>query len=279
MTDIDSAVGFGSAALALVGAVASGLFSARTNKQAHELERQARIETEVAQAEQILEQYRDPLLDAAQTLQSRLYNIVEQNYLGRYLRCGDADEERYARDYTLFAMAEYLCWAEIVRREMRFLGLGDESRARTLLGHLNQIQLVLQTDRVSSPFKIFRGRQRAIAELTMVSTGASTGPRTECMGYAAFSRRLHHDEEFRSWFDRLDGDIPAVADAVAAGDRAAVARIVRLQRDLVEMINFLDPTAVRISHDHRQQLEADTVASGITTLQSLTAAVPRQPSR
>jgi hypothetical protein len=277
--DLDSAVGFGSAGLALVGAVASGLFSARANKQAHDLERQARIETEVAQAERILEQYRDPLLDAAQTLQSRLYNIVEQDYFGRYLRCGDADEERYARDYTLYAFAEYLCWAEIVRRELRFLGLGDESRARTLLGHLAQLQLTIQTDRVPGPFKIFRGRQRAIAELTMVPTGAGTGPRTECVGYATFSRRLHGDEDFRSWFARLDDDMPTVADAVASGDRSAVARLVRLQRDLVDMINFLDPTKVRIPEQHRQQLPSDPIVDAMpSAIEAPALALPRQPA-
>src|SRR5215471_16800222 len=136
MLDVDSAVGFGSAALALVGAVASGVFSARTNRQSHELERQTRKETQAEAAERILEQYRNPLLDAAQTLQSRLFNIVEQNYFGRYLRCGDADEERYAREYTLYGFAEYLCWAEIVRRELRFLDLRDAPRTRRLLGHL-----------------------------------------------------------------------------------------------------------------------------------------------
>jgi len=78
---------------------------------------QARIETEAEAAERILEQYRDPLLDAAQNLQARMYNVIEQDYFGRYLHCGDPDEERYARDYTVFVLAEYLCWAEIVRRE------------------------------------------------------------------------------------------------------------------------------------------------------------------
>jgi hypothetical protein len=277
----DSVLGLGSAGLALIGAVASGVFSARTNKQAHDLDRQARIETEVAQAERILEQYRDPLLDAAQTLQSRLYNIVEQDYFGRYLRCGDADEERYARDYTLYAYAEYLCWAEIVRRELRFLDLGDLPRTRALLGHLAQVQLTIQTDRVSSPFRIFRGRQRAIAELTMVPTGAGTGPRTECMGYATFSRRLHGDDDFGSWFARLDDDMPRVAEAVATGDRPALARLVRLQRDLVDMINFLDAEKVRIPERHRQQLPSDPAVDAMPSAIEAPAALalPRQPTR
>jgi len=271
---LDSALGFGSAGLALVGAVASGMFSARVNKQAHDLDKQARIETEMAQAERILEQYRDPLLDAAQTLQSRLYNIVEQDYFGRYLRCGDADEEHYARDYTLYAFAEYLCWAEIVRRELRFLDLGDLPRTRALLGHLAQVQLTIQTDRVPSPFQIFRGRQRAIAELTMVPTGASTGPKTECMGYATFSRRRRGDEEFGSWFTRLDGDMPRVADAVANGDRSALARLVRLQRDLIDMINFLDAERVRIPERHRQQLPTDPIVDAMPSALEAPAALP-----
>ena len=277
---LDSVLGFGSAGLALVGAVASGVFSARANKQAHELEKQARIETEVAEAERILEQYRDPLLDAAQTLQSRLYNIVEQDYFGRYLRCGDADEERYARDYTLYAFAEYLCWAEIVRRELRFLGLGDESRARTLLGHLAQLQLTIQTDQVPGPFKIFRGRQRAIAELTMVPTGTSVGPRTECMGYATFSQRLHAGDDFGSWFARLIDDMPRVADAVARGDGAALARLIRMQRDLIGMINFLDPAKVRIPERHRQQLPSDPIVDAMpSAIEASALALPRQPAR
>ena len=271
MIDTDSAVGFGSAALAVVGALASGLFSARANRQTHEFERQIRRETAAKAAERVLEQYRDPLLDAAQTLQGRLYNIMEQNYFGRYLHCGDPDEERYAREYTLYAFAEYLCWAEIVRRELRFLDLDDMPRSRELLGHLTQIQLTIQTDRVDSPFRLFRGRQRAIAELTMVSTGATEGPRTEAMGYATFSRRLHNDEEFASWFARLSDDM----DVVERSDRATNARVVRLQRDLIDMIDVLDPEAVRIAPSLRRRLEADAIVNGMRSAIPAAAPPPR----
>ena len=273
--DTEAIIGLGSAGLALAGAVASGLFSGRTNRQAHELERQRRIETEVEAAERILEQYRDPLLDAAQNLQSRLYNIVDQDYFGRYLHCGDPAEESYAREYTLFAIAEYLCWAEIVRRELRFLDLGDVPRNRQLLAHLSQIQLTIQTDRVDSPFKVFRGRQRAIAELTMVPTGASEGPRTECMGYAAFSRRLRSDEEFRSWFAPLYQDV----DLVAQSDRAGNVRLVRLQRDLIDMIDFLDPTAVRVIITHRKRMDSDPAVEAMPSAMQAPPPLPAQRGR
>jgi hypothetical protein len=273
--DTEAIIGLGSAGLALAGAVASGLFSGRTNRQAHDLERQRRIETEVEAAERILEQYRDPLLDAAQNLQSRLYNIVDQDYFARYLNCGDPAEEKYAREYTLFAIAEYLCWAEIVRRELRFLDLGDVPRNRQLLAHLSQIQLTIQTDRVASPFKVFRGRQRAIAELTMVPTGAGEGPRTECIGYAAFSRRLHSDEEFAEWFGQLYSDV----DVVAQSDRAGNVRLVRLQRDLIDMIDFLDPTAVRIIASHRKRMTSDPAVEAMPSAMEAPTPVPAQHGR
>jgi hypothetical protein len=247
--DANGIFGIVSAVLAVLGAIASGIFSTRANRQAHELDRRRRIESQQEAAERVLALYRDPMLDAAQTLQARLYNILNNDYFGRYLHCGDPDEEGYARDYTLFALGEYLCWAEIVRRELRFLDVGAVDRNRGLLERLDRIQFDMQRDRVKSPLRVLRGRQRAIAELMMVPTGAAEGPRTECMGYAAFSRKLHSDEEFAGWFGPLNRDI----DAIAANDREGNGRLVELQRDLLGMIDYLDPDAVRItihrSHD------------------------------
>jgi hypothetical protein len=250
-----------SAALALLGALAAGVTASRSARLSDELERRRRRETQAEAAERILHQYRDPLLDAAHTLQGRIYNIVRQNYFGRYLHCGDPDEERYARNYTLFAIAEYLCWVEILRREVRFLDLGDiaESRGedrrhmernRTLLGHLTTLQDRFQSD-VPSPFVVFRGRQRAIAELMMVPTNAVDGPRTECMGYAAFDRRLGSDPEFAAWFAQLSEDV----DVVARSTDAENIRLFQLQVGLIDLIDFLDPEAIRIPRDYRARLD------------------------
>jgi hypothetical protein len=243
-----------SAALALLGALAAGVTASRSARQTHELERQRRRETHAEAAERILNQYRDPLLDAANTLQGRLYNIVRQNYFGRYLHCGDPDEERYARNYTLFAIGEYLCWVEIVRRELRFLDLGDVERNRKLLGYLTELQHLLQTDRFRSPFKIFRGRQRAIAEVMMVPTNAADGPRTECIGYAAFDRRLDDDPDFAAWFARLNADV----DVVAGNSDAGNIRLFKLHSGLIDLIDFLDRDAIRIPREYRARLPEPT---------------------
>ena len=177
-------------------------------KLAHDLDRQKKDEDANAEAERILQQYRDPLLDAAHTLQGRLFNIVAQRFLDKsYGEHVDEYERRYARDYTVYAIAEYLCWVEILRRELRFRDLGDVSRNQALLGHLTEIQYAFQRDDIPAQFRVFRGRQRAIAELMMVPTTAAEGPRSECIGYAAFSRRLETDHDFRPWLVPLAEDV------------------------------------------------------------------------
>jgi len=242
-------------AVAVVSAVFSlgaGIFSARANRKArefeHELERRRKAEDEVAAALRILRQYRDPLLDAAHTLQSRIYNIVRQSYLNIWLRCGDPEQERYARDYTVYALAEYLTWVEIVRRELRFLDVGDEDHNRQLMALLMNAQRTIQSSALRGPFLVFRGHQRAIAEVMMVPTGAPDGPRHECMGYAAFCRRLDEDEDFRVWFDRLRREV----DELVERDRDD--RLVRLQNDLVDLIDHLDPKALRIPAQYRARI-------------------------
>ena len=243
--------------VALASAVLSlgaGVFSARANRRARELdfelERRKKADDAAAVAQRILHQYRDPLLDAAQTLQSRAYNIVTNGYLGKFLHCGDPDEERYARDYTVFALAEYLTWVEIVRREVRFLDVGDEVHNKRLMELLMQTQLTIQSDRLAGPFRIFRGHQRAIAELMMVPTGAPEGPRNECLGYAGFCDRLDEDEDFAGWFSRLRAQV----DQLVPRDNDE--RLVQLQNDMVDLIDHLDPKALRIPPHFRARLVA-----------------------
>lgn len=240
------------ALFSVVLSVGAGVFSARANRKAreldHELDRRRKAEDAAEVAQRILHQYRDPLLDAAQTLQSRSYNILVNNYLGKFLHCGDAEEERYARDYTVFALAEYLTWVEIVRREVRFLDVGDEDHNRQLMNLLSRTQLTLQSDRLVGPFRVFRGHQRAIAELMMAPTGAPEGPRHECIGYAAFCDRLDEDEDFRSWFTRLREQVELLVP------RDKDERLVVLQNDLVDLIDHLDPRSLRIPPHFRQRV-------------------------
>jgi hypothetical protein len=248
-----------SAALSVV----AGLYSAQANRRAVMLQQQLDTETKLQDAatlaERVLHQYRQPLLDAAHALQGRLFNIVAQEYLDTYYsdRAEDDEDRRYARDYTVYVIAEYLCWVEILRREARFDDLLTDDTHRSLMKCLASIQFAMQNDRLeSTAFRVFRGRQRALAELMMVPTGTADGPRTECMGYAAFSRRLD-DAEFAGWFAQLRADV----ETIAAASTEDTARLMRLQNELITLMDLLDPQRVRVPVEFRRRLDESALTS------------------
>jgi hypothetical protein len=134
---------------------------------------------------------------------------------------------------------------------MRFHDLGADQRHRDLMASLTSIQYAFQRDDIPAVFQVFRGRQRAVAEVMMQPTNAVEGPRSECMGYAAFSRKLTGDADFQPWFRQLQTDV----DTVAHGRSANNVRLVYLQRELIDLIDFLDPTAVRVPPQFRHRLD------------------------
>ena len=152
-----------SSTVALVS-VAISVWSARsTARLQNELEERRRQATKEELVEEVMSRYREPLLRAAFDLQSRIYNIVGQRFLVRYLQRGDPANQEYACRNTMFVVAEYLGWVEILRRGVQFLDLGDVRRNQLLVERLEAIGTILSTDRQ------FQGRSRACS-------GASSGP-------------------------------------------------------------------------------------------------------
>jgi hypothetical protein len=254
--DAEIAVGVGSAVVSVVGAVAAGLMTTwsaqRTKRFENLIAAQQKAQSKAEQAEAILSRYREPLLNSAQNLHSRLYTIVEHNALDRYLHCGDPDLERYARDYTVYLFAEYLCWAEIVRRDLRFLDLGSEDSNRELVRLLEVNQLAISSEALPKPLRLFRGQQRAIGELMMTPTDDPGPARYESLGYVKFCEQLDNDPMFAEWFRRLRDDLDQVADAQHA-DRAG---LIALQHSLVDLIEFADPQQLRLPARYRDRLKS-----------------------
>jgi hypothetical protein len=275
-------VGSISAALSLVGAVLTGALATwstqRTKRYESLLAAQQRALTKAEQAEAILRRYREPLLSATHNLQSRLYNIVNNGYLAAYLRCGDPEQERYARNYTVYVLAEYLCWTEIIRRDLRFLDLGSEARNRRLVELLEAAHHTLSREEYPRPLRLFRGEQRAIGELMLApvtdagsGAGSGSGPgagsgsgsgsgsdvgagsdsaQRESMGYVQFCTRLDDDPRFSRWFHRLREDL----DKVATADRPDQLRLITLQNNLIDLVEFLDPDGLRLPMRYRSRL-------------------------
>jgi hypothetical protein len=244
-----------SAVVSLLGAVVAGLMTSwsalRTRRYDKFIADQQKEQSKAEQAEMILSRYREPLMNAAHDLQGRLYNIAKRAYLTKYLHCGDPDSERYARDYTIYALAEYVCWAEIIRRDLRFLNLGNEARNRDWWRLLEATQGVISFEGGSRPFRLFRGEQRAIGELMMTLFGDPESARFEPLGYVTFCEKLDNNPAFLKWFRRLrHDDVDTIAD-----DHSKQDRLNTLQNRLIDLINFLDPEGASLPSEHRQKLD------------------------
>lgn len=211
-----------------------------------QLAREREHQSSKAKAEALLAKYRDPLLRASQSLQSRFFNIVQLGFLRVYYNKSERDK-RYARNHTLFAIAEYLAWVEVVRREVQFLDLGDVEATRRLQELLHKVSRGLLTDSIPLDFRLFTGDQRAIGELMLTERNRGEGTFFDCIGFAEFSLRIAHSE-FSTWFETLRESIETAAN----NPDPDYSRLVLVQHALLDLIDFLDPDSVRIPENRER---------------------------
>lgn len=235
------------AAFAAFGAVVGALASYLGVRQRLRAEDRWVERSREEEADRLIRRYRDPLLRAAFDLQSRLYNIAVLGFLDKYLANGSSSEQRYARESSLYVLAEYLGWVEILRQDVQFLDLGHQERSRQLRDHLDVVRHVLLSDRDDATLRVFRGEQRAIGELMIAHDPAG---QRQCIGFATFVDKRARGE-FAPWFDTLAGDV----DLLARDVRAHADRLVDLQHALVDLVDFLDPDHQRFSARGRSRIE------------------------
>lgn len=192
-------------------------------------------------AEAVLARYREPLVTAAFELQGRLYNILTFRFLEKYLAHGDEAQRTYAVQNTLYVVAQYFGWSEILRREIQFLSFSDSRRSRAVADRQRRVIELFQSDdpELGRAFLIWRGEQRAIGEQMIHEHNG----RVECLGYAAFLNT--GDGDVRRWFTRLESEL----SELAADGNAPKRRLVELQHALVDLIHELDPQRMRYSDE------------------------------
>lgn len=232
-----------SAAVALVSAGLALWGKARTTRLAAELESLRVAEQRRFDAERTAARFREPLARAAYDLQSRLYNILQQNLLAVHFDKGDERERSYVVDNTVFLLAQYFAWTEIVRREIQYIDLGQDEETRRLARLQDDIYSLFQTHRFPR-FRVFAGEQRAIGERMI-----KEGPRgLESLGYAAFLDQVANGnvrliEALRDDVQSLSAQLPT-----------ARPRLVALQHALIDLLEFLDPDFVRFARERRTKV-------------------------
>jgi len=202
----------------------------------------------------------DPAPSCAFDLQTRLYNIGRQDFLGRF--AGDEESPPEHREYaisnTLYLVAQYLCFSEIIRHGMLFLDPVDRTRQRVLMNAMEAVRGSF-SDTVTideAALCLFRGEQRAIGEIMLTErAGAAPGALGwDCIGYAAFVTRLE-EREFSRWFRLLRRSLDDLRTDLPAHDR----RLVQLQHHLLDLIGLMDPDHEQVPRELRERLPAAQV--------------------
>jgi hypothetical protein len=207
-------------------------------------------------ADELAGHYRVPMLHAAFNLQSRLYNIGRQDFLGIFLTGGSSSEAEYARFNTVYLIGQYLCWAEILRREAQLLAPLHRGRDRDIVAAMEGVRFEMADSMSNSDpvLRIFRGDQRAIGEVMLTTTNQPAdriGPRWDCVGYAAFVQALGDEQTtIYRWIQPLLQDI----DELAKNYHAHQVRVIAIQHHLVGLISLIDPEGDRIPVNQREKM-------------------------
>lgn len=235
-----------SAAVAVLGAVVTAILSYRLQTQAKSRERL-----------DYMSRYRDALLWAAFDLQSRLFNILhgyevdrrqgQMGFTTAFLLEGTERHALYVKRSTAFLFAEYLGWVEIFRRDLQFLDLGKSETNQQIMFSLTKISRTLGAANIPDTecFMIFRSDQRALGEL-MIEPDGKPGER-RCIGYATFCAKLAAEEAFSEWAQVLLDHV----ELAARQPYTAQGRLTRLQHQLIDLIDLLDPEGHRFPSAQR----------------------------
>lgn len=228
--------------VAVISVVLSFYATVRTIRIQNDLEMRRQQATSRDAIEELMARYRNPLLRSAIDLQGRIYSIMELDFIKRHLENDDAEWADYAKTSTLFRIAEFFGWIEILRRGVQFLNLGDQGRSRELSALLQQISLTFANTHQfpNSAFRLFRDEQRAIGELVVEALpGDQRG--YQCMGYAQFADCLDREPAFSRWFSRLGGEMNLMIDPLPG----CMDRLTSVHSALVSLLEFLDPGGIR----------------------------------
>jgi hypothetical protein len=230
-----------------IGTIWSSVRNAeRTAENARAIER-LKIENDrqksAMEEQKRISKFSEPFARAAYDLQSRLYNIVRLSFIQTYLVKGNDRERSYVINNTTFLMAQYACWAELVRREIQFIDLGESVRTRQLVRLQDDIFGIWGSDSPSPSFRMFAGELRAIGEaLCQVHEKEQA-----CMGYGAFLVALPPGSN--ALIDALRSDVLALE----SGRESSAERLQKLQHALVDLLELLDPQHIRFASRRRSK--------------------------
>jgi hypothetical protein len=198
--------------------------------------------------EKSMSRYKEPFARAAYDLQSRLYNILAQRFLVMYYTNGNDRERAYALNNTVFLVAQYFGWTEIIRREIQFLDLGTNAATREFSQLQDRIFSIWASNKFDPVFRVFAGEQRAIGERMICENARGA----ECIGYGAFLKVMEAAAD--PLLNALREDVRETAQHPGIGPE----RMLQLQHAMIDLLSFLDPEYLRFGKETRTKVVLQT---------------------
>jgi len=209
-----------------------------------EIQRNAKNVDRLVEFEQVMRRYKGPLLHSVYDLQSRIFNIIVQGLIEVYLINGNKQEQDYVVNNTVFVIAQYFAWAEIIRREIQFIDFSGSENTKKLSELQDNFHSLWQTDRFHDTFRVWAGEQRAIGELMI----EEHNNRLVCIGYAEFLKRMKNNQNHL--FSKLQSDV----FDLSKNSSASYPRLREIQHTLIDILAFLDPDYLRFPEERRKYI-------------------------
>lgn len=213
--------------------------------------REARDHQRRSEARVVLDRYRGPLLSAATDLGDRIDNIRTRGFAGLAQVANMRND--LATMSTLFRIAQYLGWREVLRTEAQLLRFENEDDTTLTAALIGDIVWAFASQAVDDGRgMLWAEEQRAIGELMIVHVG--DGPAT-CRGYASFA--LRYQEHLKPWMQQLGEDW-------LSPDAAESDRLRLIQLGLFGLVLQLDEERAHVHRAWIGRVRAELVSSPAT---------------
>ena len=204
--------------------------------------REEQEEKQRSDAKVVLDKYRGPLLAVASDLGRRIHHIRYQNFF--VYTTSESGHDRQSKLTTLFRIAQYFGWCEILRTEVQLLPFESKNDTRLVAELIGAIHWACSSDAVDdgSRGSLWAEEQRGIGEL-MVER--NEGSLSTC-GYARFV-----DEYKRCFASWMDG----IASFVLCKEAPDSHRLRLVQWGLFGLVNELDEEHAHTGEEEEEWMD------------------------
>ena len=213
-----------------------------------DLQRESKHQDSLIELKGIMDNYKGPLLHSSYELQSRIYNLVSNGVLELYFvkKFGDGSERNYLLNNTVFVIAQYFAWTEIIRREIQFIELDNPEETKGISEIQDRIYSLWNANRgiFDDPLMIWAGEQRGIGEI-MIRTKDN---KLVCIGYAKFLKILDSRDE-----DLLN-QLKKKVEKYISNNGYERNRLIPVQNSLIDLLTVLDPSYIRFPMEQRSKI-------------------------